>query len=81
MTVTTSLAKAFSFTFNVPSKTAILPRSGDLSNQQIGSIVLGEWRLSRRRSDIGPRWSRATRTVRRFTRGGLSYMPWLWNTF
>jgi hypothetical protein len=38
MTVTTSLAKAFSFTFSAPSKTAILPCSGDLSNQQIRSI-------------------------------------------
>jgi hypothetical protein len=39
MTVTTSLAEAFSFTFNAPSKTEILPCNGDLSNQQIGSIV------------------------------------------
>ena len=45
MTITTSLAKAFSFTFNPPSKTAVLPCNGNLSNQQIGSIVSNEWRF------------------------------------
>ena len=39
MMVTTSLAKAFSFTFNAPLKTGILRCSGDLSNQKIGSIA------------------------------------------